>query len=95
MTSAWAQRHEELRVCPTFYTWSFSPGCAAHDAHRDPQTPCCNAQPVLLGSLQASPIGQEVERMPGRYVRLFVHAPTMLLSSPPRILVRLQAFIWG
>jgi hypothetical protein len=24
--------------------------------------------------------------MPGRYVRLFVHAPTMLLSSPPHIL---------
>ncbi len=24
------------RVCPTFYTWHFLPGCAAHDANRDP-----------------------------------------------------------
>jgi hypothetical protein len=24
------------RVCPTFYTWRFEQGCAAHDASRDP-----------------------------------------------------------
>ena len=23
------------RVCPTFYTWRFSLGCAAHDANQD------------------------------------------------------------
>ena len=37
----------KLRVCPTFYTWSFSPGCAAHDAHHDSRTPCCNAHPAF------------------------------------------------
>jgi len=35
------------RVCPTFYTWSFSPGCAAHDANHDSRTPCCNAHPAF------------------------------------------------
>ena len=36
------------RVCPTFYTWCFSLGCAAHDANHDARTPCCNAHPRLL-----------------------------------------------
>jgi len=41
------QVQRQLRVCPTFYTWSFSPGCAAHDAHHDSRTPCCNAHPAF------------------------------------------------
>src|SRR5882762_9120048 len=32
-----------IGVCPTFYTWSFSPGCAAHEANHDSRIPCCNA----------------------------------------------------
>ncbi len=36
-----------LRVCPTFYTWSFSPGCAAPDANHDSRTPYCNAHPAF------------------------------------------------
>ncbi len=31
------------RVCPTFYTWRFEQGCAAHDASRDPCTLRCTA----------------------------------------------------
>src|SRR5712691_11109526 len=40
-----------FRVCPTFYTWCFSLGCAAHDANHDARTPCCNAHPRLLREL--------------------------------------------
>jgi hypothetical protein len=34
-------------VCPTFYTWSFSPGCAAPDANHDSRTSYCNAHPAF------------------------------------------------
>jgi hypothetical protein len=34
-------------VCPTFYTWRFSPGRVAHDAHDDSRTLCCNAHPAF------------------------------------------------
>jgi hypothetical protein len=27
--------------------WSFSPGCAAHDANHDSRTPYCNAHPAF------------------------------------------------
>src|SRR5207237_10494203 len=40
--------HLQIRVCPTFYTWCFSLGCAAHDANHDARPPCCNAHPRLL-----------------------------------------------
>ncbi len=38
---------ENSGVCPTFYTWSFSPGCAAPDANHDSRTPYCNAHPAF------------------------------------------------
>src|SRR5262249_23901969 len=37
----------EIRVCLTFYTWSFSLGCTAHDANHDARPPCCNAHPAF------------------------------------------------
>jgi len=46
--------HDFFRVCPTFYTWCFSLGCAAHDANHDARTPCCNAHPRLLRELPTS-----------------------------------------
>src|SRR3989442_15738502 len=32
---------------PAFMPGRMSPGCAAHEANRDPQTLCCNAQPAF------------------------------------------------
>ncbi len=41
------QAKECVRVCPTFYTWRFLLGCAAHDTNREPRTACCNARPAF------------------------------------------------
>src|SRR5262249_11409051 len=40
--AAHACLYPSIRVCPTFYTWSFSPGCAAPDANHDSRTSYCN-----------------------------------------------------
>src|SRR6266446_1034776 len=39
----WRLFEDIFRVCPTFYTWRFELGCAAHDANRGPHIPCCHA----------------------------------------------------
>src|SRR5438876_1492903 len=47
--------------------------------------PLLQRSPRLLRQLQGPPLGLEVKCRPRRYVRSFVHAPRLPLSSPPRI----------